>query len=410
MKFTLRLKLILLTTTLVVTTQFATGFFITRHVERTMTQEYHRQMLPLAINLAHVCTNAMIGKDLLSLRNLLRVAMNQENVSQAMILDKDGKVMMHNRLTEVGKLHTNERIRNALQKDSPGISEYYQDEKGREKVDIFVPVKVSGTKFGTIILTCSHNHIIVQINNLKLHILTILLGGILISIICAIQLAAYLTKPLQHLTMVAGEITTGSFPEEKLQITGNDEIATLTDSFNKMSQQLKKMVYHDTLTGAYNRQMFQQRIAQELAHSRRHNQPLALLMIDVDHFKKINDTFGHLVGDQVLKEISDLLRATVRTDDYVARFGGEEFVVISPNTSPETALILAERIRTTVAAHPFTINATESRRLTISIGVARLVRTIMTVDDLIRFADNALYTAKEQGRNMVCQADDEQPF
>lgn len=94
------------------------------------------------------------------------------------------------------------------------------------------------------------------------------------------------------------------------------------------------MVYRDPLTGAYNRQMFQQRIAREFAHSRRHNLPLALLMIDVDHFKKVNDTYGHLVGDQVLKEISELLRTTVRTDDYVARFGGEEFVVIASRLHP----------------------------------------------------------------------------
>ena len=405
MKLTLRLKLILLTTTLVAATQVATGFFIVSHMEQTMDAQYHRQTMPLAINLARVCTNALLGKDLLTLRNLLRVTLEQKNITQAIILDATGKVMMHNRLTEVGKLRTDERARIALQADSQGISKHYLAENGDKVADIFVPINVSGVRLGTILLTCSHKHIAEKLNDLKMHILIILICGILISIICAILLASYLTKPLQWLTKVTGEITTGTFPEEELQISGNDEISALTESFNKMAKNLKTMVYHDPLTGAYNRQMFQQRIVQEFAHSRRHSQPLALLMIDVDHFKKINDNFGHLIGDQVLKEISNLLLATIRTDDYFARFGGEEFVVIAPKTTPETAKILAERIRTTVANHPFAIDTMESWRLTISIGIANQTKETQTTDDLIRFADDALYIAKETGRNRVYQDD-----
>ena len=405
MKFTLQLKLILLTTALVAATQLASGFFIARHVEKAMDEEYHRQMLPLAENLAHVCTNALIGKDLLALRNLLRVAMNEKNVAEAMVLDPTGKTLMHNRLTEVGKIRAGDRYAKALQASEPGVSDHYPDDNGNTMADIFVPVQISGVRLGTIFLTCSHKHISTQIDDLKFHILIILICGILISILCAILLASYLTKPLQRLITVAGEIANGSFPDETLRITGNDEISTLTESFNEMAKKLKKMVYHDPLTGAYNRQMFQQRITQEIARGRRHQQPLALLMIDVDYFKKINDTFGHLAGDRVLKQISDLLRATVRTDDYVARFGGEEFVVIAPETEPETAMILAERVRATMAAHAFAIDPATTKRLTISIGVANLTASIQTVDDLIRFADNALYTAKGSGRNQVCQAD-----
>jgi len=406
MKFSLRTKLILLTTTLVIATQLATGFFIVRHVKKTMSAEYHQQMLPLAANLAHVCTSAMIGKDLLELRNLLRIAMTQENISQAFILDKDGKVMMHNRLTEVGKLRTDVQAQTAIQADRPGVSlDYTTADDESIMTDIFAPIEISGSRLGTIVLTCSHLHIAEQVNDLTFHIITILIGGILASITCAVLLASYLTNPLHNLTKIASEITTGSFPSQRLQISGNDEISALTDSFNEMAIQLKKMVYHDPLTGAYNRQMFQQRIAREFAHSRRHNLPLALLMIDVDHFKKINDTFGHLVGDHVLKEISDLLRTTVRTDDYVARFGGEEFVVIAPSTTPQTAVVLAERVRATIAGHPFAIDEIQSRQLTVSIGISNLNSDIHTVDDLIRFADNALYAAKDSGRNRVCEAD-----
>ncbi|MDH4320534.1 MAG: GGDEF domain-containing protein [Desulfobulbaceae bacterium] len=405
MKFSLQLKLILLTTALVAATQLATGFFIARHVEATMDKEYHRQMLPLAENLAHVCTNAMIGKDLLTLRNLLRVAMMEKNVAEAMVLDPTGKILMHNRLTEVGKIRSGDRFATALQASEPGVSGHYQNDNGDTMADVFVPVQISGVRLGTILLSCSHKHIATQITDLKFHILIILICGILISILCAILLASYLTKPLQRLIAVVGQISSGSFPDETLRITGNDEIAALTEAFNEMAKKLKKMVYHDPLTGAYNRQMFQQRITQEIAHARRHQQPLALLMIDVDHFKKINDTFGHLAGDRVLQQISDLLRTTVRTDDYVARFGGEEFVVIAPETEPETAMILAERVRATMAAHAFTVDSETTRWLTISIGVANLTASTQTVDDLIRNADNALYAAKENGRNQVCQAD-----
>lgn len=226
MKFTLRLKLILLTTTLVVITQATTGFFINRHVEQTMTAEYHQQMLPLASNLAHVCTNAMIGKDLLALRNLLRVAMAQENISQAFILDKSGKVIMHNRLSEVGKLRTDARTQSALLANRPSISDRYTIAGNPiAMTDISAPIQISGTRLGTVFLTCSHQHIAEQTRDLTLHIITILLGGITVSIICAIALASYLTKPLQKLTQIAGEMTSGAFPSEKIPITGNDEIA-----------------------------------------------------------------------------------------------------------------------------------------------------------------------------------------
>lgn len=405
MKFTLRLKLILLFTSLVMTIQLTTGYFITRHMEQTMNTLFHRQTMPTAIILAQISASPMISKDLLALRNIIRVAMEQDGISQAMILDKSGTVIMHSSLTEVGKIRNEQRFKISLQQDAPGVSEDYLNENGDLTNDIYAPIKVSGTHLGAFFVTCPQQHIAKQIHKLKIHIMAFLACGILPGIIFAILLASHLTNPLRRLTRVAGQITDGAFPQEELCITGYDEIATLTESFNAMAKKLKKMVYHDPLTGAYNRQMFQQRIAQEIAHSHRHDQPLSLLMIDIDHFKLINDTLGHLIGDKVLKELSDLLCKTVRTDDYLARFGGEEFVVIAPDTTIETAFVLAERIRATVAAHKFDIGGADTRRLTISIGVATLNNKEMTADDLIRNADDALYAAKESGRNRVCRAD-----
>lgn len=162
----------------------------------------------------------------------------------------------------------------------------------------------------------------------------------------------------------------------------------------------------DALTGTKNRRYFDQRLCEEVAHSLRYKLSLSLLLLDVDHFKKINDTYGHTIGDEVLVNLSKLVMEMVRDSDVVARYGGEEIVIITPSTDREEAELLAERLRATIEKTTMaTIDATqEVVQVTVSIGVCSLGLIVQDKEALIEEADRALYLAKNQGRNRVVQS------
>jgi diguanylate cyclase (GGDEF)-like protein len=168
--------------------------------------------------------------------------------------------------------------------------------------------------------------------------------------------------------------------------------------------EIKNKAQFDGLTTLYNREHFDERLAEELLRHQRYAQPLSLLLLDLDHFKRINDTYGHQTGDQVLREMSKILRETVRATDYVARYGGEEFVIILPHTEEPQAWVLAERLRLKIAKMRF---RHENRffNATSSIGIATLrPGSLNAHQDLVQDADRALYLAKANGRNMVIAA------
>ena len=145
------------------------------------------------------------------------------------------------------------------------------------------------------------------------------------------------------------------------------------------------------------------RLASELERARRYDSVITLLMVDLDNFKQVNDNHGHLVGDDVLREVAMQLQHAVRTMDVVARYGGEEFVVVLPETSLAGATIFAERIRENVETATFSGLRGVPLKLTASIGVSSYPSTtVQTVDDLFARADEALYRAKADGRNRVC--------
>lgn len=160
---------------------------------------------------------------------------------------------------------------------------------------------------------------------------------------------------------------------------------------------LTEMTRIDSLTGLYNRRFLAQRLEEEILRCKRHGHSLCLMMIDIDHFKQINDTHGHLCGDTVLRHISRSLRDMFRKSDVVARFGGEEFVCMLPETSLDMAVILAERCRENIAnSKPACAN--KQLTVTISIGVTN-ISTRETTDSLLKRADDAMYQAKISGRN-----------
>ncbi len=181
----------------------------------------------------------------------------------------------------------------------------------------------------------------------------------------------------------------------------NEKLVMEINERRAIEEQLKTLSITDPLTGLFNRRHFYELVEREISRCLRYHHNLAVLMLDLDHFKQVNDLHGHLVGDQTLKAVANLCANLVRENDVVARFGGEEFVVLMPETYLEQARIAAERIRSVVEKTSIVTNAGDIS-VTISIGVTEWnAQGEMVVDKLIDLADQALYRAKQAGRNRI---------
>jgi diguanylate cyclase (GGDEF)-like protein len=246
-----------------------------------------------------------------------------------------------------------------------------------------------------------------------------LVGGLLLGIGCvAYLLGLMIVRPLDRLIGGAAKVATGDLDVD-LPLSSRGELGYMTEVFNHMveqlrlgrkeldeanqtlrvrNQELQELSVTDSLTGLFNRKHMWETLARELEGQKRHRRPLAALMIDIDHFKRYNDTQGHLAGDEVLRRLGEIFRSALRVSDYAARYGGEEFLVILPDTDSAMAAQAAERLRELVAGERFGAGPA-SPKITISIGVASTPEHDEEPEALVRNADTALYRAKKAGRN-----------
>jgi diguanylate cyclase (GGDEF)-like protein len=178
-----------------------------------------------------------------------------------------------------------------------------------------------------------------------------------------------------------------------------EQLIRFSAELSAANERLQGQALTDALTGLPNRRFAMERLEQEWALAKRGDRTLSCLMVDVDHFKSINDRYGHQVGDDALKLIADILRRAARTQDVVCRYGGEEFLVICPDTGAQAAVQCAERLRVSIAAQALDLQNGSEHKMTVSIGVAEKNETIDTLEALLIRADNNLYAAKEAGRN-----------
>jgi diguanylate cyclase (GGDEF)-like protein len=166
-------------------------------------------------------------------------------------------------------------------------------------------------------------------------------------------------------------------------------------------EEIHQLAIQDGLTGLHNRRHFMETVEREIARAVRHDRPLTLCIVDVDLFKPVNDRYGHISGDEVLRQIAAVLHRQVRSDDFAARIGGEEFAVLLPECDLDAASGFAERLRAAIAATVFSPGG-EKQHITVSIGVTAMAPGRETCSGMMAAADAALYRAKHQGRNRVC--------
>ncbi len=170
----------------------------------------------------------------------------------------------------------------------------------------------------------------------------------------------------------------------------------------RLFEEARQLAITDPLTGLVNHRQFYHQLGLEVRRAQRYNRDLTMLMLDLDHFKQFNDRYGHLAGDQALREVAEVLRQNARSVDILARYGGEEFAIVLPETDLRRAAFQAERIRAAVAAHVFLRDrGAEGKTLTVSVGVAGLTPRHQKIEDLVHDADQALYRAKAAGRNRL---------
>ncbi len=281
--------------------------------------------------------------------------------------------------------------------------------RGRSEADATVPcvVVLTGRKVGRVFRLDPHGTVLGRANDTDV----VLDDDGVSRVHCMIELldGRWSVRDLGSTNgTYVGERSAGKTP---LTLRDGDRIRLGSDLILKFGTQdeierqfldhLYRSATRDALTGLPNRRHFQERLESELAWHQRHEAPLSLLFVDLDHFKHVNDTHGHLAGDAVLKGVAELLQDVCRVEDEVARWGGEEFVLLLRQTPEDAALQVAERLRVAVAEKTFTIDG-RAVRITTSVGVATRVGDAVTgPDELLQEADAYLYIAKESGRNRV---------
>jgi diguanylate cyclase (GGDEF)-like protein len=265
-----------------------------------------------------------------------------------------------------------------------------------------------------------------QIVQLRKFTMVLVLVLLLIIGLGAYLLGMSMVRPLDRLTSGAAQVAAGDL-EVDIPVLSRSEVGYLTEVFNAMvkrlrqgretlatinetlrrkNEELHRISITDSLTGLYNRKHMLEALDKEVNRCLRHNRTFALLIIDIDHFKKYNDSYGHLAGDEVLRRLGSVFKASIRTCDYAARYGGEEFIFLLPETDAASGAQTAERIRSQVAKEEFGSDE-KPIVVTVSVGVAAYPDNGDDPESVLRYADDALYKAKEYGRNQVVLAGDQ---
>ncbi|MDO9464887.1 MAG: GGDEF domain-containing protein [bacterium] len=209
------------------------------------------------------------------------------------------------------------------------------------------------------------------------------------------------TNHIRRLPIIKNGYLVGLVTETHLLVASGRAMVEIEQKQHKM----ENLAMKDKLTGLYNRRYFHSVMKKELSRARRYGALLSLILIDIDYFKKINDTFGHSVGDAVLKKLSKIFKDSARKVDIVFRYGGDEFAIVCPISGTRSARIFAERLRKTIEKKQLRYNGNKLV-VTISAGICKYTSVYSSIEKIVEGADEALYLAKQNGRNQVCVAEE----
>jgi diguanylate cyclase (GGDEF)-like protein len=340
-----------------------------------------------------------------------RLTSTRHNIAYVFLLDAKGQVLSHSEPEHVGRVLSDRSSQESLSAPHTRVHFSRVDLEGdghlSDLCNVSVPILQRGKRVATLHIGVSlTRYLAANAPRIRSTVALFVLPFSFFSILIAIKLSRSFTRPLKHLAHAATEISQGNYGVQ-LPLDRRDELGEVAQAFNTMAANLKEnfskvsdMANHDGLTGLYNARFFQEALARELEHVKRTSRPFSILIFDGDRFKRINDRYGHPVGDQILQHISRVSRSVLRGYDVLARYGGEEFIAMLPDATGSQALLLGERLRKMVEQRPFVTEEGDVMRVTVSVGVAQ-ARAPYDRKELISQADQALYRAKENGRNRV---------
>jgi diguanylate cyclase (GGDEF)-like protein len=418
----IREKLALLVAGLVAATVVGVAVGLTELQRREQTDELrlgHELLLEAvgATAAAYVAQNDMGGLDAL-VANISGQRMDPDLLELA-VISPTGHVLAHSDPTRFNEVLEDAFTRLAIRSEDP----VYRREG--EVMRQAVPAR-AGLRWATVTATYSLKRLDQGVARARLAwFFGAALLGLGVSLVLLSGLYRLVVSPVRTLQRVARRIEEGDL-EARVPPLGEGELGQLGETLNNMAsalragrddlerkvaertselraanERLETLAVTDGLTGVYNHRRFQEALAQEALRSARNARPFSVVMIDVDHFKRFNDTHGHPAGDDLLRRLCVALKGELRASDMLARYGGEEFAVILPDTSREVALQVSERLREAVETK---VDAPGGLRVSISLGLATFAEDGETPSALLIAADKALYAAKRSGRNRVVAA------
>lgn len=439
----LRLKLGL-TVGALITAVFAVYGFVTVQAQRDIfLQEMEHRGVALLRAFAIPSAVAMANNDTPTIDNYVvefSEAASDLNLQYLAVMDYDGKIIAHTEAGEYGKVYRDAFTQEALKSEAPIAREQRLDDD-RSLLVVTVPV-VSGLRWGTLRAGFTLDEVEAAIASSRNRVLLFALALALSSTALAyFVLSLLVINPVLRMRGMAARFGQGRL-DARVRLWQADEVGQLAKALNGMAQQiqdytesleqqveartgelasanvklvrvneqLERLARTDPLTGLHNRRHFMEQLDMEVKRGARVHHQFAVILLDVDHFKNFNDTNGHPEGDNLLQRLSHLLQINLRSTDHIARFGGEEFVILLLDNGPAEGFATAVKLQQAVAAQPFPFEENQpSGQLTISVGVSFYPHDSRDGRKLIQYADEALYRSKELGRNRVTRYEQMRP-
>ncbi len=395
------------------------GYFLLGQQRDFMYRFGEERALSLAHALATGSTSWAIANDLVGLQEVVQGFAKTPDLRRAYFVTPRGEILASTNPEEIGFFVTDPLNRDMLA--STAIDTIILPNQ-TDHINVAHPVISSGHRLGWLRVEMTRDSAKTNLSALRKAWLQFMLLAILTILLIALLLAHRLTSGLNHLMQIAAKVEGGQ-ANLRTDTAREDEIGVLArhldrmlNSLSQQEQQIRNLAFYDTLTALPNRRLLLDRLGQAMSASKRSGRYAALMFIDLDNFKPLNDLYGHDAGDLLLIEAARRISSCMRETDTVARFGGDEFIVmlseltLEKESSLSQAGIVAEKIRTTLA-EPYQLvippKGEESARqiahhCTASIGVALFINHNIEPEELIKRADSSMYHAKETGRNRIC--------